>query len=64
MMAKVYMYISQDKYQLPLAVASSSHELADILGVSQVAISSYICHSKRNKNKPPKFIVVEVEDEE
>lgn len=58
------MLVTQDKYQLPLAVAASSTELGRILGVSRVAIDSYIVHSYRNKQKLPKYIRVYLDDEE
>lgn len=43
----VYMLVTQDKYELPLAVADSVAELAQILGIKQNIISSAISHAKK-----------------
>ena len=43
----VYMLVTQDKYELPLAVADSIAELARIIGVKQNYISSAMSHAKK-----------------
>lgn len=43
----VYMRVSKDRYELPLAIADTIKELAIICGVSPNLISSCISQSKR-----------------
>lgn len=47
----VYMMVSNDKYELPLVVADSVSELARVVGVAPVTISSAICHSKQRRGR-------------
>jgi len=44
-----YLYIktTPDQYELPLAVADSPKELAEMLGVNANMISTAICHAKK-----------------
>ena len=57
------MMVSKDKYELPLAVADSAPQLAEMVGVSVNAIfSSYSCY-KSGKHKFSRFQKVEVDDE-
>lgn len=58
----LYMAISRDKYELPLAVADTIEELAELCGVKPNSIRQYLCHS-RQTGKRCKYIVIEVEDE-
>lgn len=63
---KVYMAVTQDKYSLPTATSISCMGLGRLLGVSERTISSYLYHVKCGKiqAKYPKYISVEIEDEE
>ena len=54
----LYMKVTKDKYELPIAVAGSTKELALMLGVSPNCVSS--CFAK----KYPSWKKVEIEDEE
>ena len=56
---KVFERVSGDKYELPLAVADSEHELARILGVTVSAVSRGV-HAYM-KGESSKYRVVEVE---
>lgn len=64
----VWMMVTADKYELPLAVAESCGELADILGVTRSAIShalewsGYRKSIGRNVNR--KYVKVKVEEED
>lgn len=58
----LWMAVSRDKYELPLAVADSIEELAELCGVKVTSIRSYICHAKKYGTRC-KYVVVEVEDE-
>lgn len=51
----VYMMITNDEYELPLAVADTVKELSEIINVSSNAIRSAISH------KPKKCIYVKVD---
>ena len=53
---KVYMEVTRDKYELPVAVANNVEELARIVGVKKSTIKSDISH------KRGRFIRVEVEE--
>lgn len=54
----LYMKVTKDKYELPIAVAGSTRELALMLGVTPNCVSS--CFAK----KYPSWKKVEIEDEE
>lgn len=53
----LYMRVTSDKYELPLAVADSKRELAEIQGLSVSAVKS--AYSLKTKT----YVKVEVEDE-
>lgn len=54
----LYMVVTQDKYELPLAVADSPAELARMLGVKSSVIRSAISHSKK-KGFKSKYVKVD-----
>lgn len=58
MSMRIYMQVTTDKYQLPVAVASTPLELAKLVGTSVNTIKS--CISKGSK----KYIRVDVEDDD
>ena len=55
---KLYMRVTKDKFELPLIVAESGRELAEILGIRPNVVYSSISHKHKG------WVVVEVEDEE
>lgn len=57
----IYMAISQDKYELPLAVADTVVELAKMLGVSKNTIYSTMSKYKAGERKKPKYIKVKID---
>lgn len=60
---KLYMYVTFDKYELPLAVADSPRELAEMTGRgTRQTVLSAISHSKYQKRS--RYHKVEVEDDE
>lgn len=60
----VYMKVTKDKYELPIAVANTVRELAAILGISENCISSSMSHERAGKSiSPYKKIEIEEEDE-
>lgn len=48
---KVYMLVTNDRYELPVAVANTASELADTLGTSM----SYICNCISKDTVTKKF---------
>lgn len=44
----VYMIVSMDKYELPLAIADTMQELAEMTGVKRSTIASAISHAKKS----------------
>lgn len=44
----IWMKVTSDEYELPIAVADSAQELADMLGINKSNIMSCISHSKSN----------------
>lgn len=57
---KLYLKVTQDKYSLPMAVAESAEELAEICGVTKENIFSRISEGKNLKY--PSYIMVEIEE--
>lgn len=58
----VYMKITQDKYELPEAIAENIGELARMCGVSWRTIDGALYRNKRPKVRP-KYIAVKIDDE-
>lgn len=60
----VFMAVTRDKYELPIAVADTSIELAKIMNTTDTAIRSCIYREKTGKNKSCMYKKVHIEDEE
>lgn len=60
---KIYMAVTKDALSLPLAVADSAAELAELRGVKVETIRSLISRGRTGKIKRPGYIVVEVEED-
>lgn len=54
----LYVKTTADRYQLPLAVAESKAELAQMLGVSKESVRSGFSHKHKT------YYMVEVEDDD
>ena len=63
-MAVGWMEISNDQYELPIAVANSAPELARIVVVKAQTIWQHECRAGKGKLKRQRFVRVEVEEEE
>ena len=59
-MQVVYMKVTKDKYELPVAIADSIVELAKILGVKKEHIYDSMSHAKRRGHRSP-YVKVEIE---
>ena len=57
----LYMKVTRDKYELPVAVAETKEELAWMLGIKRDHVRSAFSHAKKFKN--PTYVVVEVDDD-
>ena len=60
---KIYMQVTQDEYELPIAIACTISELARKVGTDPCNIRSALCHARKS-GKKSKYIVVVLEDEE
>ena len=54
----LYMAVTKDKYELPIAVADSVSELAEMVHVKPTTISFYLATGR------PGFVKVDVSDED
>ena len=61
----VWMKVTSDEFEFPVAVADTASALAKILGVSENSIHSSISHWKQGKNKstPYRKVRIELDDE-
>lgn len=60
---KLYLCVTRDKYELPLAVADSLSELARMCGVTTSAVASAISHESHGHYKS-RYKRVIIEDDE
>lgn len=58
----VYMKVTQDKYELPIFIADSVNELAEICGVKSRSIRSCMSHFKTGINNNCCYIKVEFDE--
>lgn len=47
----LYLAVTNDKYELPIAVADSASELAKILGIERQTVFVNLCRPAKNKRK-------------
>ena len=57
----LYIKVTKDRYELPVAVAETKAELARMLGIKREHVRTAFSHAK--KFKSPTYVVVEVEDD-
>ena len=63
-MSKVYLEVTNDEYELPVAVADSGTKLANLRGVDCRAVYNSIRLLQQGKIHRSKYVVVEVDDED
>ena len=56
----VYMKVTRDKYELPVAIADTVGELAKMTGASKETIFSNISHQKRGSIRKGSFKKVDI----
>lgn len=59
----LYLLVSSDKYELPLAVADSIRELSALIGVREDAIRSAMSKARKRGNRC-RYVKVVIEEEE
>lgn len=59
----IYMCVTSDKYELPIAIADTASELARIMDTTTNNIYSCISRSNTNKRKNSRFKKVVIDDE-
>lgn len=62
-MSNVWMKVSKDRLELPLAIADTAGELAKICNTSPGCIMSIVSKSKKGIIKNPGFVKIEIEDD-
>lgn len=63
MKRKLWMLVSSDEYELPIAVADSAGQLARLLKVDKQTIQNQVC-SARRRGGTSHYKVVEIEEGE
>ena len=58
----VYMEITRDKYELPVAISDNLTEFSKMVNASKGTISSAIYHANVVKYKRPRFIKIEIDE--
>ena len=58
----LYMKVTRDKYELPVAVAETKAELARILGMEREKVRSAFAKAKKYGYKHSTYVEVEVDD--
>lgn len=61
---KVWMRITNDDFQLPVAVADTAAELAAMCGTSANSIVSAVSHVKAGRKKFCSYVCVEIDERE
>jgi hypothetical protein len=57
---KLYMAVTLDKYELPIAVSETVAELARMVGVNEASIWHAMSYAKKKNFKRRKYVKVEV----
>lgn len=60
----LYLKTTTDEYELPLAVAESARELAELTGTSERSMASIISRVRKGTTDTKCYHIVEVEDDE
>ena len=58
----IWMCVTQDRYELPVAIADSASQLARLMRVSENSVSSAVSHYEAGRYSKSKYIRVEVEE--
>lgn len=58
----IWMEVTKDRYELPITVADSAKELAEMIGVKPQSIWQHESRASQGKLKRQRFVRVEVEE--
>ena len=58
------MYVTNDKYELPIAIADNAKDLAKMLGTTRNAINTFISRPSSCRNRKGKFIRIWIDEYE
>lgn len=58
----LYMAVTPDKFELPIAVESTVFDLAEMYGTTPATVLTSISRNKSGKRRGAKFVRVEVDD--
>lgn len=58
----LYMAVSQDQYELPIAVADSEREIERMLNLGKGTVATHISLFQSGKLKKQKYFRVEIDD--
>lgn len=64
MIEKLYMAVTPDRYELPLAVCRSADELGSCFGIKGHTVLANICRNETGTKRGAKFIRIEVEEDD
>lgn len=51
-----YMAVTPDKYELPIYVAETAQEMADVMGIKKNSVFSIVCHKRGGVHSGYKLI--------
>ena len=57
----VYMAVTDDEYELPIAVAYTTQELEKMLGLGRQAVYNYLNRARKRKPKKQKYLRIELD---
>ena len=60
----LYLKTTTDEYELPLAVAESVRELAELTGIPERSMASIISRVRKGRSDTKCYHIVEVEDDD
>ena len=60
----VWMKVTEDEYEFPVAIADSARELARILGIKTNSIYSRISHVRYGRNQYTTYKKVRIDEDE
>ncbi len=64
MIEKLYMAVTPDRYELPLAVCRSADELGQAFGITGHTVMVSLCRKDDGRKRGAKFLRIEVEEDE
>lgn len=61
-MKRLYLYVTNDKFEFPIAIADTQKELAEITGISLSAVKAGFSRSNRGLVEETRYKMVEIEE--